>query len=130
MGGRFNVRPDLVWFRLSRLHRRCIFTDDRRLECLHFDERRANARCSRTSPLGSKSARWPCPPLGSRIAVSEYLVFPERLVEAGIEASVVSVGDAYDNTTAETINGLFKDEVVWRRGLWQDWEAVEHTTLE
>jgi putative transposase len=63
---------------------------------------------------------------------SQYLSFrySERLTEIGIEASVGSVGDAYDNALAETINGLFKAEVIWRRGPWRNREAVEHATLE
>jgi putative transposase len=52
------------------------------------------------------------------------------LVEAGIEPSVGSVGDSYDNALAETINGLFKTEVVRRRGPWRSMEAVELVTLE
>lgn len=54
----------------------------------------------------------------------------ERLAEAGIEPSVGSVGDAYDNALAETIIGLFKTEVIHRRGPWRSFEAVEFATLE
>jgi transposase InsO family protein len=63
---------------------------------------------------------------------SQYLSFrnSERLVAAGIEASVGSVGDAYDNALAETINGLFKTEVVRRRGPWKGLDEVEYATLE
>ncbi|MBB4629776.1 integrase core domain-containing protein, partial [Paracoccus denitrificans] len=50
--------------------------------------------------------------------------------EAGIEPSVGSVGDSYDNALAKTINGLFKAEVIHRRGPWRSFEAVEHATLE
>jgi putative transposase len=53
-----------------------------------------------------------------------------RLVEAGIEPSVGSVGDSYDNALAETINGLFKTEVIRRRGPWRSLEAVEFATLD
>ena len=56
--------------------------------------------------------------------------YTERLVEAGIEPSVGSVGDSYDNALAETINGLFKAEVIHRRGPWRSVEAVEFATLE
>ena len=56
--------------------------------------------------------------------------YTERLVEAGIEPSVGSVGDSYDNALAETINGLFKTEVIHRRGPWRSVEAVEFATLE
>jgi len=56
--------------------------------------------------------------------------YTERLAEAGIEPSVGSVGDSYDNALAETINGLFKTEVIHRRGPWRSFEAVEFATLE
>jgi transposase InsO family protein len=63
---------------------------------------------------------------------SQYLSirYTERLAEAGIEPSVGSVGDSYDNALAETINGLFKAEVIHRRGPWRSFEAVEFATLE
>jgi transposase InsO family protein len=56
--------------------------------------------------------------------------YTERLAEAGIEPSVGSVGDSYDNALAETINGLYKAEVIRRRGPWRSLEAVEFATLE
>lgn len=56
--------------------------------------------------------------------------YTERLTEAGIEPSVGSVGDSYDNALAETIIGLFKTEVINRRGPWRSFEAVEYATLE
>ncbi len=56
--------------------------------------------------------------------------YTERLAEAGIEPSVGSVGDSYDNALAETINGLYKAEVVHRRSPWRNLEAVEFATLE
>ena len=56
--------------------------------------------------------------------------YTERLAEAGIEPSVGSVGDSYDNALAETINGLYKTEVIRRRGPWRNLEAVEFATLE
>jgi transposase InsO family protein len=56
--------------------------------------------------------------------------YTERLAEAGIEPSVGSVGDSYDNALAETINRLFKAEVIHRRGPWRSVEAVEYATLE
>ena len=54
----------------------------------------------------------------------------ERLAQAGIEPSVGSVGDSYDNALAETIIGLFKTEVIRPRGPWRSLEAVEFATLE
>ena len=56
--------------------------------------------------------------------------YSERLAEAGIEPSVGSVGDSYDNALAETINGLYKAEVIHRCGPWRNFEAVEFATLE
>jgi putative transposase len=56
--------------------------------------------------------------------------YTERLAEAGIEPSVGSVGDSYDNALAETVIGLFKTEVIHRRGPWRSFEAVEVATLE
>jgi transposase InsO family protein len=63
---------------------------------------------------------------------SQYLSirYTDRLAEAGIELSVGSVGDSYDNALAETINGLFKAEVIHRRGPWRSFDAVEYATLE
>jgi transposase InsO family protein len=56
--------------------------------------------------------------------------YTERLLEAGIEPSVGSVGDSYDNALAETVIGLFKTEVIRRRSPWRSLEAVEYATLE
>jgi transposase InsO family protein len=63
---------------------------------------------------------------------SQYLSirYTERLAEAGIEPSVGSVGDSYDNALAETINGLYKAEVIHRCGPWRNREAVEWATLD
>jgi len=63
---------------------------------------------------------------------SQYLSirYTERLAEAGVDASVGSVGDSYDNALAETINGLYKTEVIRRRGPWRNIDAVEYATLE
>ena len=56
--------------------------------------------------------------------------YTERLAEAGIEPSVGSRGDSYDNALAETVIGLFKTEVIHRRGPWRSLEDVEFATLE
>ena len=63
---------------------------------------------------------------------SQYLSikYTERLAEAKIAPSVGSVGNSYDNALAETINGLFKAEVIHIRGPWRNFEAVEYATLE
>ncbi len=56
--------------------------------------------------------------------------YSERLAEAGIEPSVGSRGDSYDNALAETINGLYKTELIHRRAPWKTRESVELATLE
>jgi transposase InsO family protein len=56
--------------------------------------------------------------------------YTERLAQAGIEPSVGSVGDSYDNALAETIIGLYKTEVIRQRGPWRNLEQVEFATLE
>ena len=62
---------------------------------------------------------------------SQYLsiAYTERLADAGLEASVGSRGDSYDNALAETIIGLFKTEAIHRNGPWRSIEAVEFATL-
>ncbi len=56
--------------------------------------------------------------------------YSERLADAGIEPSVGSRGDSYDNAPAETINGLYKTELIHRRAPWKTRESVELATLE
>ena len=56
--------------------------------------------------------------------------YTERLAEAGIEASVGSRGDSYDNALAESVIGLFKTGVIRQAGPWRGLEAVEFTTWE
>ena len=62
---------------------------------------------------------------------SQYLSirYTERLAEAGFNASVGSVGDSYDNALAETINGLYKAEVIHKEGPWRGLDDVERATL-
>jgi putative transposase len=63
---------------------------------------------------------------------SQYLSirYSDHLAEAGIKASVGSVGDSYDNALSETINGLYKAEVIHKRGPWKTVDEVEFATLE
>ena len=56
--------------------------------------------------------------------------YTERLAEAGIEPSVGSKGDSYDNALAETINGLYKTELIHKRAPWKTRESLELATLE
>ena len=67
---------------------------------------------------------------GSQEAITCRSKYTERRAEAGIEPSVGSVCDAYDNALAETINGRYKAEVIHRRGPWRSHEAIEIATLE
>ena len=62
----------------------------------------------------------------------QYLSFryTDRLADAGIDPSVGSVGDSYDNALAESVIGLYKTEVIRRRGPWRHLEAVEFATLD
>ena len=76
------------------------------------------------------------PELGSLIHHSDRgtqyvsIRYTERLALAGIEPSVGSRGDSYDNALAETINGLYKAELIYKRAPWKTREAVELATLE
>ncbi len=56
--------------------------------------------------------------------------YTERLAEVGIEPSVGSIGDSYDNALTETINGLYRAEFIHRRGPWRPFKAVEFATFE
>jgi putative transposase len=56
--------------------------------------------------------------------------YTERLAEAGAVTSVGSRGDSYDNALAETIIGLYKTELVRRRGPWKGLDQIEYATLE
>ena len=94
------------------------------------DEENGSARGDPRRPCAHdyRLRRRPRAPLRGVQYVS--IKYTERLAEAGIEPSVGSVGDSYDNALAETINGLYKAEVIWRRGPWRSFEAVEFATLE
>lgn len=83
-----------------------------------------------------EQALWARPGIDNLVHHSDHGVqyvsirYTERLAEAGIEPSVGTVGDSYDNALAETINGLFKTEVISRRGPWRCLEDVEFATLD
>lgn len=88
---------------------------------------RSDARCAGASALGAEGDL-----IHKSDHRSEYLSFrySERLIAAGIEASVGLVGDAYVNALAETINGLFTTEVICRRDPWKGLDEVESATFE
>jgi putative transposase len=83
---------------------------------------------SSSTAIATSSVRVLQRPVESAQYVS--IKYTERLAEAGIEPSVGSVGDSYDNALAETINGLYKAEVIHRCGPWRSFQAVEFATLE
>ena len=90
---------------------------------------------AQTDPTAAFECPSQPPPPGccdDRFESAQYvsIKYSERLAEAGIEPSVGSVGDSYDNALAETVIGLFKTEVIHRRGPWRSLEAVEYATLE
>ena len=64
------------------------------------------------------------------IPIWYWMHWNRRLAEADMDASVGSVGDSCDNALAETINGLYKSEVIRRRSPWKNMEEVEYATLE
>jgi len=65
------------------------------------------------------------------LELKQYLAirYTDRLAEAGIEGSVGTVGDSYDNALAESVIGLYKTEVIRKHGPWRHAEAVEFATL-
>lgn len=76
---------------------------------------------------------WPKEQRPTRQVAEQFAIglrYTERLADAGIEPSVGSRGDSYDNALAESIIGLFKTEVIHRRGPWRNLDAVEYATLE
>ena len=87
--------------------------------------------CSAPQPLGRPSATSVFEVLQRPLESAQYtsIRYTERLAEAGIEPSVGSKGDSYDNALAETIIGLFKTEVIHRRVPWRGFEDVEFATL-
>ena len=131
LGVRLHLRRHLGGLRLRRLRDRRLRPADRRLAGVPHRPRPASCstRWSRRCTIGGPSR-------GGLVHHSDRGVqyvsinYTERLAEAGIEPSVGSVGDSYDNALAETIIGLYKTEVIRRRGPWRNLEAVEFATLE
>jgi len=82
-------------------------------------------RSGAQKPLNTVLLRRPVEP-GQYLSIR----YTERLAEAGIAPSVGSKGDSYDNALAESVIGLFKTEVIRRRGPWRSLEDVEFATLE
>ena len=128
MGRGSDLRGDVVGLRVRGVRHRRVRTSHRRLarRSLHTDlvldalEQALHAR-EVGQGLIHHSDRG-CQYLSIR--------YTERLADAGVDASVGSVGDSYDNALAETIIGLYKTEVIYARGPWRALDVVEYATLE
>jgi len=83
-----------------------------------------------------EQAIWACKLKGTLIHHSDHgsqylsIRYTEQLAEEGITPSVDSVGDANDNALAESVIGLFKTEVMYKKGPWKTFDAVEYATLD
>ena len=93
---------------------------------------RLRPRCAGASDLRRAAATTSSDLVHHSDRGSQYLSmrYTERLADAGIEPSVGSRGDSYDNALAESVIGLFKTEVIRRKGPWRHLEAVEFATLD
>lgn len=92
-------------------------------ELIHLDIKKLN----RFHEIGHRITGWRV----SRTAHASFVLDAlEQALHDRRPVSGGSVGDSYDNALAETINGLYKAEVIWRRGPWKSMEAVEYATLE
>ena len=124
-----HLSQHLVGFRLRRFRHRA------------YARRIVGCRVSRTAhasfvldaleqapPTAARSSRRVRASFGSRVVICHHPL-SERLAEAGIEPSAGSVGDSYDSALAETINGLYRAELIHRRGPWRSFEAGEPATL-
>jgi putative transposase len=131
VGGGLHLRLDLAGLRVRGLRHRCLrarivgwrvstsmqtdFVLDALEQALYARQPERDGELTHHSDRGSQYVS---------------IRYSERLAEAGIEPSVGSTGDSYDNALAETINGLYKAEIIHRRGPWKTREAVELATLE
>ena len=131
VAGRFYLCRDLGRLRLCRLRHRRLRPADRRLASQQDGARRLRPDALEQALHDRRPAsRGGLVHHSDRGAQYVSIKYTERLAEAGIEPSVGSVGNSYDNALAETINGLYKAEVIHRRGPWRNFEAVEFATLE
>src|SRR5580698_10997838 len=93
----------------------------------------ARSSAGRPPPKSSRNSYAPSnsPVLQRPVELAQYtsIAFTERLAAAGVQPSVGTVGDAYDNALAESVIGLFKTELISPRGPWRTAEQVELATL-
>ena len=112
----FHLCRHLGRLRLRRLRHRHIRAKDRRLARLAHGACGLRARRARAGLVRTSSPSRGLVHHSDRGVQYVSIKYTERLKDAGVEPSVGSVGDSYDNALAETINGLYKAEVIWRRG--------------
>ena len=118
LGIGLHLRRDLARLRLRRLRDRCVRQAHRRLARVRVRHGRTSSsmRSSRRSHDRRPVHKGGLVHHSDRGVQYVSIRYTERLANAGLEPSVGSVGDSYDNALAETINGLFKTEVIHRRG--------------
>ena len=129
LGRRFHIRRDLGGVRIRGFRHRCVFSPHHRLARRSLDAHRLGPGCARAGAVGALRSQGV---IHHSDRGCQYLSirYTERLEEAGVEPSVGSVGDSYDNALAESVIGLFKTEVIHRRGPWRKLDDVEYATLE
>lgn len=130
MGFRLYIRINVAGLALCSFCCRCFRTTHRRLACEQQHENGLRARCLEQAlyarQRGHADGLIHHSDRGSQYVSIRYT---ERLADAGVEPSVGSKGDSYDNALAETINGLYKAELIHRQS-WRSREAVEIATLK
>jgi len=119
----------VIWLRVRSVRDRRLLARHRRVARLELASKRSRARRSRAG--SSRETRHGRPRAHSDRGL-QYLSIrhTERFAEAGIERSVGSVGDSYDDALAESVIGLLKTEVIRQRGPWRNIDAVECAVLE
>ena len=132
VGRRHDICVDLVGLGVRGDRDRRVRPDDPGLPHLDLDDDATGARCGRARDLDpwpprGRPSGWGDPSHRRPVHLGPVL---ERLAEAGIRASVGTVGDSFDNALAETINGLYKTEVIKHRGPWRTVDKVEYATAE
>ena len=134
VGGRLHLRRDLDRDGLRRVRHRRLLPPDPGLAGGHDDAAPSWCwtRWSRRSGPAAGTGTDLAGLVHHTDAGSQYtsIAFTERLADAGVSASVGTVGDAYDNALAESMIGLFKTELIKPRGPWRTVEQVEIATLE
>ena len=126
----FHVRLDLAGLAVRGFRHRRVCPPHRGAARVVDDANGLRTRCLEQALWARQPGREPLIHDSDRGSQYVSIRYSERLAEAGIEPSVGSKGDSYDNALAETINGLYKAELIHRHAPWKTKEAVEFATLE